>query len=88
MPGIARVGIDSAGGVITGGMQGLVTINGAPVSVVGDDVAGHGTGSHAGPKMAQGSSLFTINGIPVCLAGHRASCGHEASGDAKHTCSR
>lgn len=86
MPGISRVGIDSAGGIIRGGGQSIATINGAPIAVLGDDVTGHGSGSHASAKMAQGSAIFTINGIPVVLAGMRASCNDQATGDPKATC--
>ena len=38
MPGIARVGVDSAGGTITGGGQSSVYVNGALVAVLGDAV--------------------------------------------------
>lgn len=86
MPGITRVGIDTAGGVIQGPGAPLVTINGAPVSLVGDSVTGHGSGSHASAVMVQGSAIFTVNGIPVVLAGMRASCNDQATGDPKHTC--
>ncbi len=80
MPGISVVGMDSAGGVITGGGQSFATYNGAAISVVGDSVASHGDGAHRGPSMVQGSSFFTINGIPVVISGKLASCGHAASG--------
>lgn len=82
MPGISLVGVDAAGGIIGGGGQSFVTVNGAPVSVVGDAVAGHGKSPHAAPSMVAGSSLMKINGIPVCRAGDSASCGHAASGQA------
>ena len=80
MPGIARVGIDSAGGTILGGGQFFVRVEGALWAVLGDAVAGHGIALHAGPVMAEGSPFVRINGIPVCRAGHAASCGHAATG--------
>lgn len=80
MPGISLVGVDAAGGVIIGGGQNFVKVNGAPVAVVGDAVAGHGKSPHAAPSMTAGSSLMKINGIPVCRSGDAASCGHTASG--------
>ena len=80
MPGISLVGVDAAGGVINGGGQSVMTVDGAPVAVVGDAVAGHGKSPHAAPSMTSGSSVMTINGIPVCRAGDLASCGHATSG--------
>lgn len=82
MPGIARVGTDSAGGSILGGGQTFARVQGALWAVLGDAVAGHGEGTHAGPTLAQGSPFARINGIPACRAGHTASCGHAASGSA------
>lgn len=82
MPAIALVGIDSAGGTITGNLAPSVTINGSPVALVGAAVAGHGTGSHSGPTMATGSSTVFIGGIAVCRAGDTATCGHACSGSA------
>lgn len=76
MPGVAVVGQDQAGGIIQGGVQSFVTIDGKPVSCVGDAVAGHGNGAHASPKIAEGSSFVTINGIPITFAGKLATCGH------------
>lgn len=80
MAGISRVGVDTAGGVILGGGQGFVRVDGALWAVLGDAVAGHGADAHAGPTMAQGSSFVRINGIPACIAGHAATCGHQATG--------
>lgn len=85
MSGVARVGIDAAGGVILGGRQNFVYCNGALVSVVGDAVAGHGPGVHAGPTMAQGSSSVFINGIPVCRQGDLATCGDAATPGSSNT---
>lgn len=80
MRGIARVGVDTAGGTITGALQDFVTIDGALVALQGASVSPHGDAPHSGAQMAQGSSFITINGIPVCLADHTASCGHGVSG--------
>lgn len=82
MHGIARIGIDSAGGTIVGALQDFVTVEGAPWSVLGDPVAGHGIPPHAAPVMAEGSPFIRINGVPVCREGHLASCGHPATGSA------
>jgi uncharacterized Zn-binding protein involved in type VI secretion len=87
MAGVACAGVDSAGGVINGGGQSFVTVNGAPMAVVGDGVAGHGSGSHASAVLVQGSSILTINGVPVVLAGMRASCNDQATGRPNVTCS-
>jgi uncharacterized Zn-binding protein involved in type VI secretion len=79
MPGVARLGADSAGGTIIGG-SGNVFADGQPVARIGDPVAGHGRGPHAGPVLAAGSGNVFANGIPVTRAGDPASCGHPSSG--------
>jgi uncharacterized Zn-binding protein involved in type VI secretion len=80
MPGIARDGIDTAGGVIIGGGNATVFVNGALASVKGDKVASHGKGIHNSPVMVGSSQTVFIQGIPVCRAGDNASCGHVATG--------
>lgn len=80
MPGIARVGVDSAGGLILGGNQSSVYVNGSLAAVKGDAVQGHGSGIHSGPVMVGGSNNVFAEGIGVCRAGDSASCGHTASG--------
>ena len=73
----SRVGLDTAGGLITGGGQSFVKIGGSDWAIVGDAVAAH---AHTGVTMAAGSTLVRINGIPVCRAGDLASCGDVATG--------
>ena len=80
MPGIARVGVDSAGGVITGGGQSSVYVNGALAAVLGDAVAPHAPGLHAAAVMVEASGTVFAGGIAVCRAGDAASCGHTATG--------
>lgn len=80
MPGVSRVGVDSAGGIITGPGVPSVVVNGAPVSVIGDSVAGHGDEPHGGPTMVGGSGTVIAGGIGVVRAGDAASCGDTASG--------
>jgi len=80
MPGVSRVGVDSAGGIITGPGVPSVIVNGAVISIIGDNVAGHGLGPHAGPTMVGGSSTVVAGGIGVVRAGDPASCGDTASG--------
>ena len=81
MPGVCRLNVDSAGGIILGMNQdGTVFANGVNVSVDVDAVQGHGPGVHAGPVMIAGSNNVFINGIAVCNAGDLATCGHPASG--------
>ena len=80
MPGLARVGTDTAGGVIQGGGQSTVFCNGSLVAVIGDLVAGHGRSPHSNPTMVEGSSSVFAEGIGVCREGDAASCGHTASG--------
>ena len=81
MPGVCRVGVDVAGGTIIGVVQnGTVFANGSLVSVNNDPVQGHAPGVHAGPGMIAGSKNVFINGIAVCNAGDKATCGHPATG--------
>ena len=80
MPGIARVGQDTAGGLINGGGQSTVFVNGKLAAVIGDAVASHGVGPHASATMAQGSSTVFAEGIGVCREGDAATCGHTATG--------
>lgn len=80
MPGISRVGVDTAGATIVGNLAPTVFVNGSPIAVLNAAVTGHGTGPHAGPVMAGHSSTVSANGILICRAGDTASCGHPASG--------
>lgn len=80
MPGVARdAGTDSAGGPIIQGSPNVFT-NGDPTVRIGDAVAGHGTGAHAGPTMAAGSGNVFTNNIATSRAGDPATCGHLATG--------
>jgi uncharacterized Zn-binding protein involved in type VI secretion len=74
MPGVGRVGVDSAGGIITGALVPNVRVNGSPIVVVGATVAPHGNGPHSNATMAVGSSKVKAHGIPVCRAGDAATC--------------
>lgn len=79
MPGISRVGVDTAGGIITSGATN-VYVNGNLVALKGSSVASHGTGQHASAIITSGSSTVFVNGIAVCRQGDLASCGHTATG--------
>lgn len=80
MTGIARKALDTAGGTQLAGQQGWFHVDGQLVVLKGDPVTPHGPGVHAGPVMAEGSDYWTIDGIPVCRAGHLANCGHPTTG--------
>ena len=80
MPGIARVGVDKAGGVITGNLAPTVFINGSPVVVIGATIAGHGRSPHDAPTMSEGSVDVFACGVGVCRTGDLATCGHPISG--------
>jgi uncharacterized Zn-binding protein involved in type VI secretion len=80
MPGIARVGVDKAGGVVTGNLAPTVFVNGSPIVVIGATVAGHGLAPHASPTMVEGAVDVFANGIGICRTGDLASCGHPISG--------
>lgn len=89
MPGplAARVGVDFVGtGVITGGGQSFVRINGAPWAVLGDAVADHGSGAHNAAHMDEASTLVRINGLRACRAGDGATCSHVATGSGHVSC--
>ena len=72
---VARVGVDSAGGLILGGGQSTVKCNSSLVAVIGDSIASHGIGPHANATMVEGSSTVKVNGKGVCRKGDKASCG-------------
>lgn len=78
--GIAVKGSDSAGGTQLAGGQSKWKVEGQPIVLLGDPVAGHGDAPHSGPVMAAGSSWMTINGVPVVRQGNAASCGHPSTG--------
>ncbi|MFZ9404034.1 MAG: PAAR domain-containing protein [Sediminibacterium sp.] len=80
MPGIARVGVDKAGGIVTGNLAPTVFVNGSPIVVKGAAIAGHGLGPHAGPVMDEASSDVFACGIPICRSGDLATCGHPVTG--------
>ncbi|MCJ8142976.1 PAAR domain-containing protein [Ancylobacter sp. A5.8] len=81
MPGIAVKSLDSAGGAHLAGGQDWMTVEDQLVVVLGDPVTPHGDPPHSPlPIMVEGSEWFLIDGVPVCRAGHRASCGHASSG--------
>lgn len=80
MPGISRVGVDKAGGLVVGNLAPTVFVNGSPIVVIGAQIQGHGNGPHASPTMAEGSTDVFAHGIGICKTGDVASCGHAISG--------
>jgi uncharacterized Zn-binding protein involved in type VI secretion len=80
MPGIARVGVDKAGGVVTGNLAPTVFVNGSPIVVIGATIAPHGRDPHASPTMVEGAVDVFAHGIGICRTGDLASCGHAISG--------
>lgn len=80
MPGISRIGVDTAGGTIVSPGEPTVFVNGSVISVLGDAVASHGTAPHNAPTMVGSSSTVFAGGIGVVRAGDAASCGHTATG--------
>lgn len=85
MPGVARIGADSAGGPHTVSLQSTVLVNGLPAQTLGGSVAGHGKNEHSGPIMVTASSTVYAQGIPVCRQGDLASCGHSSTGSGNVT---
>ncbi len=80
MPGIARMGQDTAGGLIVGPPKTRVLVGNRPAAVIGDAVASHGSDAHAAAAMNRASSRVKASGFPVCRAKDTASCGHLATG--------
>jgi hypothetical protein len=88
MPGVAVRFRDRAGGVQFEQKQDWFRLetpgiggSSDPVVTVGDTVAAHGTTPHSpAPEMVEGEDWFTLDGVAVCRAGNRASCGHPTSG--------
>lgn len=80
MPGITRVGGDTAGGVIISSPNGSVFANGQSIATNGSVVAGHGDSPHNGARMVTSSGTVFAQGIGVCRSGDSASCGHIATG--------
>lgn len=87
MPGISRVGVDSAGGVIIGNLAPTVFVNGAPCVVEGAAVTPHPPSPphSSGPLMVGHSATVFACGLPVVRAGDASSCGHTASGSGNVT---
>ena len=79
MPGATRKTVDSAGAELISASDNVLTNNRGQVRV-GDEVKGHGIGSHGSPKMAEGSKNVFVNNIAACKAGDAATCGHKATG--------
>lgn len=77
---VCLVSQDRAGGLILGGGQDFVKVDGLPIAVLGDAVENHD--QHQNVRMIEGSPFFKINGLPVCRENHRASCNHTATGSA------
>lgn len=75
---VLRVGVDSAGGLITGPGALTVFVNGSQMSLDNDSVAFH-SGFHANAKMISGSVSVYAEGKRVCRAGDAATCGHTGS---------
>lgn len=73
---VGRVGVDTAGGVLTSPLVPNVYVNGAPIAVEFTPVAPHGKGPHGGSFMTHGTSTVIAGGQYVSATGDIASCGH------------
>lgn len=81
MPGIARIGIDTAGGLLLSNAASCnVYINGAQVALKGALIKPHGDSPHSNAKMVGSSGSVFVNGLGVVRKGDSASCGHVATG--------
>lgn len=83
---VQRVGdSNTAGGVITGGGQNSVLINGRPAAKPSSSVTPHiGCGKkspqHCKAKTTPTSSTVFANGQPLVLTGGKDTCGHSRAG--------
>lgn len=79
MLGIARMNIDTAGGLLIEGSTN-VFVNNMPAVRVGDRVQSHP--GHSNVFMSTGSSTVFVNSKPVCRQNDVATCLHVATGSA------
>jgi uncharacterized Zn-binding protein involved in type VI secretion len=80
MPKAGRVGVDKAGGVITGPGSPNVFTNNKKASVLKDIVATHGDSPHVQPPIVSGSKSVFINNKPATVQTiSKAACGHPVS---------
>jgi len=80
MPGIARIISDSAQGAISGPGSSTVKVDGMPVSLLQDEVFGHGKAPHSAPTLtSNGAQNILIDGQIPAKQGTVASCGDVVS---------
>jgi len=80
MPGIARVSLDTTGGIITGALVPNVLVNNSPIAVTGATVTPYGSDCKAAPVLGIGSQTVTAGGLPVCRLGDSDICGTPIAG--------
>ncbi|MGH1542356.1 MAG: hypothetical protein ACRBHB_18160 [Arenicella sp.] len=83
MSGVAVGNLDNAVGIQLSQANPWNRVEYEPTVVVGDLVEAHApfTPPHAPtPTMAEGVDWYRINGTPICVEGHKATCGHETTG--------
>ena len=76
MPGISRVNVDTAGGLIVGPGNSTVLVNGSPISIIGDAV----NPPPSPATMVQGSSTVFAGGVGVVRQADLSSLGIPATG--------
>tara|TARA_B110000285_G_C14926353_1_gene515182 strand:+ start:437 stop:700 length:264 start_codon:yes stop_codon:yes gene_type:complete len=80
MPGVTRVGKDTAKGSILGTGASTVFTEGSRTSLLGDKVAPHGKPPHTSPVIVKSSTTVFAQGKGVVRKGDPATCGHAATG--------
>ncbi len=84
MPAVQRIGdSDSAGGVITSGVN-SVRINNRAVSVDGSPVSPHNSRPVHVPVTANGIASVKAGGRPINVTGNADTCGHARTGGSKN----
>lgn len=76
MSGIARVGDQCGGTIITGASS--VMINGTPCARIGSIISPH-PDKHNAQVIITGSSSILVEGIPAATMNSLGSCGHSVS---------
>lgn len=72
---VAQITIATAGGVLTGPGCPSVKVDGKIISVLGDSVQSHGSGSHVAATITSASSSVFAGGMAVVRNTDSASCG-------------
>lgn len=86
MAGVSRKNLDTAGGTLQDPPKQIPSsfdfcyVEGYPIAVLGQSVAGHGLSPHDNATMKESSTFVFVNSVGVVRAGDKATCDHQATG--------